>query len=147
MGEAFAGESAFENCRAEALALVFKQAPAGGDADPIDARLSQAREAAASFAKAVGDGIQAAQERERLPTTGEIAAPLRAAYRRTRMMAQRIRQSKAVGRGLIRVRRLSIIMRRRMVRWSWDLRRAPAAESRQGHEQEPVTESHRIRIP
>lgn len=137
MGDAFAGESDFERCRGEAMAVVFKEAPGAGGArqnDPIDLRLFQARVAAGGFAEAVEAEIHAARERERLPTLGEVAAPplslarafgryagaagvyLRAVYRRSRATARKVRQSEAVARGLVRVRRLGLVARLQAIR-------------------------------
>jgi hypothetical protein len=144
MGDAFAEESDFERGRAEAMALTFKRAPVVegvGQEDPIDLRLFEARAGADGFERAVEDEIHAARERERLPTVGEIVAPLLAAawalrryasvagiyllaaYRQGRTVAHTVRQSEAVARGLVRGRRLIVIVRRQMVRWGRESRR------------------------
>lgn len=124
MAGAFADESAFEASRTDAIALAFKKTPGGGEKqedhpDPIDARLSSAREATANFSKALEDRIEADQERERLPTTAEILAPLRVAargvsrlWRRARLWSLRARsQSRKMAR---HVQSGTVALRRRV---------------------------------
>ncbi len=74
-GPAFAEEAAYERFQAEAVELLFKrQDRAQADEDLMDLRLSLAHKGAESFTAELQEAIEAAREKDRLPTPAEIIA-------------------------------------------------------------------------
>ncbi len=79
-GDAFEGEGTYQHFRAEALRVLLKQQGDVPDDDVIDLRLSLALKDAEAFLVALQETIDAAQQKDRIPTISEIAAyPLAAA--------------------------------------------------------------------
>jgi hypothetical protein len=75
LGAELADVRAYENFKAEALALLYKDyAVLNADGDPVNLRLSLAREQAAAFAFEVEQKLAAEREKSRLPRPAEIAA-------------------------------------------------------------------------
>jgi len=72
-GPTFAEDGAFEKIHAEAVQLVFKGAKRTGD-DVIDLRLLLAANDADAFEEELQEAIDAAREKDRLPTISEIVA-------------------------------------------------------------------------
>ncbi len=76
LGAELAEAQSYETFRDEALALLFKDGNAAGraDGDPVELRLSIAREEADAFAIHVEEVVAAELEKGRFPTPGEIVA-------------------------------------------------------------------------
>ncbi len=123
LGEDVAEEGRYEELRAEAAALLFGRGEARDGEDLIGLRLALARDEASRFVEEAEERIRLAREAERLPTLREfvsypIAAAralpeqMRAARARTArlwhhvlILAQSIRDSRSVTRGVAELRR------------------------------------------
>ncbi len=123
LGEDVAKEGRYEELRAEAAALLFGSCEAPDGEDLIGLRLALARDEALKFVEEAEERVRHTQETERLPTVREIVSypiaatralpeQMRAAHTRTArlwrhmlMLAQSIRDSRSVTRGVAELRR------------------------------------------